>query len=187
MRLHMLKRLADHAVSAVIKSRRLDDVVILDISGRITLGEGAVTLRDALQKLLNGGDRKVVMNLEDVDYIDSAGLGELVTAFTIVRAHGRTTEAAQAYTPHPRPSADHQAADGLRCLRQRNGSHQVDAIGGSSYAAFTCIVRPFELSFFGSVIDNSPFLKSAVTRSPSIDAGSAKERLKAPHARSIRW
>jgi anti-sigma B factor antagonist len=75
-------------VSAVIKARRLDDVVILDISGRITLGEGTVTLRDALQKLLNAGDRKLVMNLEDVDYIDSAGLGELVTAFTIVRAQG---------------------------------------------------------------------------------------------------
>jgi anti-sigma B factor antagonist len=75
-------------VSAVIKSRRLDDVVVLDISGRITLGEGTVTLRDALQKLLNAGDRKLVMNLEDVDYIDSAGLGELVTAFTVVRAQG---------------------------------------------------------------------------------------------------
>lgn len=75
-------------MSAVIKSRRLDDVVILDISGRITLGEGAVTLRESLLKLLNAGDRKLVMNLEDVDYIDSAGLGELVTAFTTVRAQG---------------------------------------------------------------------------------------------------
>ena len=75
-------------MSAVIKSRRLDDVVILDISGRITLGEGAVTLRDALQKLLNAGERKLVMNLENVNYIDSAGLGELVTAFTVVRANG---------------------------------------------------------------------------------------------------
>ena len=75
-------------MSATVKCRRLDDVVILDISGRITLGEGAVTLRDALQKLLNSGERKLVMNLEDVDYIDSAGLGELVTAFTVVRAQG---------------------------------------------------------------------------------------------------
>jgi anti-sigma B factor antagonist len=75
-------------VSATVKCRRLDDVVILDISGRITLGEGAVTLRDALQKLLNSGERKLVMNLEDVDYIDSAGLGELVTSFTVVRAQG---------------------------------------------------------------------------------------------------
>ena len=75
-------------MSATVKCRRLDDVVILDISGRITLGEGAVTLRDALQKLLNSGERKLVMNLEDVDYIDSAGLGELVTSFTVVRAQG---------------------------------------------------------------------------------------------------
>jgi len=75
-------------VKAVISSRRLDDVVILDISGRITIGEGTVTLRDTMQKLLNDGDRKVVVNLEDVDYVDSAGLGELVAAFTIVRAQG---------------------------------------------------------------------------------------------------
>jgi len=75
-------------VSAVIKTRHLDDVVILDISGRITLGEGTVTLRDALQKLLNRGERKFVMNLEHVDYVDSAGLGELITGFTTVRAQG---------------------------------------------------------------------------------------------------
>ena len=75
-------------MSAVIKCRQLDDVVILDISGRITLGEGTVTLRDALQKLLNRGERKFVMNLEHVDYVDSAGLGELITGFTTVRAQG---------------------------------------------------------------------------------------------------
>jgi anti-sigma B factor antagonist len=62
--------------------------VILDISGRITLGDGTITLRETLQKLLNRGERKVLMNLEDVDYVDSAGLGELITAFTTVRAHG---------------------------------------------------------------------------------------------------
>ena len=75
-------------MSAVIKTRHLDDVVILDISGRITLGEGTVTLRDALQKLLNRGERKFVMNLEHVDYVDSAGLGELISGFTTVRAQG---------------------------------------------------------------------------------------------------
>jgi anti-sigma B factor antagonist len=75
-------------VSAVVKTRRLDDVVILDINGRLTLGEGAVTLRTAVQKLLEGGDRKFVMNLADVDHVDSGGLGELITAFTTVRAHG---------------------------------------------------------------------------------------------------
>lgn len=75
-------------MTAVVKTRRLDDVVILDINGRLTLGEGTVTLRTAVQKLLEEGDRKLVMNLAEVDYVDSGGLGELITAFTTVRAHG---------------------------------------------------------------------------------------------------
>jgi anti-sigma B factor antagonist len=75
-------------VSAVVTLRQLDDVVILDVSGRITLGEGTITIRDCLQKLLSRGERKFVMNLEHVDYVDSAGLGELITSFTIVRAQG---------------------------------------------------------------------------------------------------
>jgi anti-sigma B factor antagonist len=75
-------------VTAVVKARRLDDVVILDINGRLTLGEGTVTLREALQKLLEDGDRKLVLNLAEVDYVDSAGLGELITGYTTVRARG---------------------------------------------------------------------------------------------------
>lgn len=75
-------------MSVQVKARRLDDVVILDLNGRITLGEGTVVVRDALQKLLRAGDRKFLMNLADVDYIDSGGLGELITAFTTVRAEG---------------------------------------------------------------------------------------------------
>ena len=67
------------------KRRRLDDVVILDLSGRITIGEGTLILRDRIQKLLKGGDRKFLLNLADVDYIDSSGLGELVSSFTTVR------------------------------------------------------------------------------------------------------
>ena len=75
-------------MSVMVKARRLDDVVILDLSGRITIGDGTVVVRDTIQKLLRNGERKVLMNLEDVDYIDSAGLGELVTAFTTVRGEG---------------------------------------------------------------------------------------------------
>src|SRR4051812_5569064 len=72
-------------MNMLLKSRRLDDVVILDLSGRITIGEGTVTVRDSLQKFLDTGDRKFLVNLADVDYIDSSGLGELVMAFTTVR------------------------------------------------------------------------------------------------------
>ena len=72
-------------MSMVLHARRLDDVVILDLSGRITMGEGTLILRDQIQKLLNSGDRKFLLNLADVSYIDSSGLGELVTSFTTVR------------------------------------------------------------------------------------------------------
>jgi anti-sigma B factor antagonist len=72
-------------MSMVLNPRRLDDVVILDLSGRITMGEGTLILRDRIQKLLAAGDRKFLLNLADVDYIDSSGLGELVTSFTTVR------------------------------------------------------------------------------------------------------
>jgi anti-sigma B factor antagonist len=75
-------------MSLVVKPRRLDDVVILDLSGRITMGEGTVILRDQIQKLLATGDRKFLLNLADVNYIDSSGLGELVTSFTTVRNQG---------------------------------------------------------------------------------------------------
>src|SRR5690349_15217491 len=72
-------------MSLVLKARRLDDVIILDLSGRITIGEGTLVLRDHIKKLLDAGHRKFLLNLADVDYIDSSGLGELVTAFTAVR------------------------------------------------------------------------------------------------------
>jgi len=75
-------------MSLVVKPRRLDDVVILDLSGRITMGEGTLVLRDQIQKLLGRGDRKFLLNLADVNYIDSSGLGELVTSFTTVRNQG---------------------------------------------------------------------------------------------------
>jgi anti-sigma B factor antagonist len=72
-------------MSMVLHARRLDDVIILDLSGRITMGEGTKILREHIQRLLEAGDRKFLLNLADVDYIDSSGLGELVTSFTTVR------------------------------------------------------------------------------------------------------
>ncbi|MBI4473907.1 MAG: STAS domain-containing protein [Acidobacteria bacterium] len=75
-------------MSMILKPRRLDDVVVIDLSGRITMGEGTLVLRENIQKMLNAGDLKFILNLADVDYIDSSGLGELVTSFTTVRNHG---------------------------------------------------------------------------------------------------
>ena len=75
-------------MSMILNARRLDDVVIMDLSGRITIGEGTLILKERIQKLLSAGDRKFLLNLSDVDYIDSSGLGELVTSFTTVRNQG---------------------------------------------------------------------------------------------------
>ena len=72
-------------MSMTITERRLDDVVILDLAGRITIGEGAIILRERIQKMLNAGEKKFLLSLADVDYIDSSGLGELVSSFTRVR------------------------------------------------------------------------------------------------------
>lgn len=69
-------------------TRQLDGVTIVDLAGRITLGEGSVTLRDAVRELLNRGQKKILLNLADVSYIDSSGIGELVSGFTTVTNQG---------------------------------------------------------------------------------------------------
>ena len=71
-----------------IKTRQVDGISIMDCSGRITLGEGSVQLRDAVRDLLAKGSKQILLNLGDVTYIDSSGIGELVSAFTTVRNSG---------------------------------------------------------------------------------------------------
>jgi anti-sigma B factor antagonist len=68
--------------------RQLDDVVIVDVSGRITLGEGSAVLRQVVRENLEQGHRKILFNLHDVGYIDSSGLGELIKLYTTVRGQG---------------------------------------------------------------------------------------------------
>ena len=75
-------------MSMKINSRQVDGVTIMDCSGRITLGEGSVMLRDNVRELLAKGQKKIVLNLADVNYIDSSGIGELVSAFTTAKNQG---------------------------------------------------------------------------------------------------
>ncbi|HTR48582.1 MAG TPA: STAS domain-containing protein [Verrucomicrobiae bacterium] len=65
--------------------RDVGEVAIVDFSGKITLGEGSAMLRRMVRELVDGGRRKILLNLADVDYIDSSGIGELVGAYTTVR------------------------------------------------------------------------------------------------------
>jgi anti-sigma B factor antagonist len=69
-------------------TRLIDCVEVVQINGRIELGEGSAAVRDVVRDLLAKGRKKILLNLADVDYIDSAGLGSLVSAFTSVRNDG---------------------------------------------------------------------------------------------------
>lgn len=69
-------------------ARESSGVSLVDVSGRITLGEGSSMLREMVRDLLNKGQKKIILNLGDVTYIDSSGIGELVSGFTTVRNQG---------------------------------------------------------------------------------------------------
>ena len=69
-------------------TRQVDGVTIIDLSGRITLGEGSSVLRDLVRQTVAKGNKKILLNLGDVTYIDSSGIGELVSAFTTVKNAG---------------------------------------------------------------------------------------------------
>ena len=71
-----------------IEERVIGDVKVLDLKGRVTLGEGDELLRDKVNSLLNQGFKKIVLNLAEVPYIDSAGLGEIVRTYTTVSKQG---------------------------------------------------------------------------------------------------
>ena len=72
-------------MALTIASREVDGVAVLDLSGRITLGEGSVQIRDAIRELLGKGRKSILLDLGEVNYIDSSGLGELVSAYTSAR------------------------------------------------------------------------------------------------------
>ena len=75
-------------MGAKLTTRQIGDVSVVDVAGRITLGEGSSVLRDALREMVGKGQKKILLNLGDVSYIDSSGIGELVSAFTTVTNGG---------------------------------------------------------------------------------------------------
>ncbi|HUY94209.1 MAG TPA: STAS domain-containing protein [Terracidiphilus sp.] len=79
-------------MALTIASREVDGVTVLDLSGRITLGEGSVQLREAVRDLISKGARNILLNMSDVNYIDSSGLGELVSAFTTAKNQGASVK-----------------------------------------------------------------------------------------------
>ena len=75
-------------MSANVTTRQAGDVSVVDVSGRLTLGEGSSVLQDQMRSLISGGHKKILLNMKDVTYIDSSGIGELVAAYTSASSHG---------------------------------------------------------------------------------------------------
>ncbi len=74
-------------MSALIcTTREVGTITMVDLSGRIALGEGSALLRKTIRDLLEGGKTRIILNLGDINYIDSSGIGELVSGFTAVRS-----------------------------------------------------------------------------------------------------
>jgi len=71
-----------------IKERQGGDITVLDMDGRITIGEGSVALRSAIRRLIEEGKTKILLNLAGVGYIDSSGIGELVSSYTALDREG---------------------------------------------------------------------------------------------------
>ena len=75
-------------MSVKLNTRQVGDVSVVDVAGRITLGEGSSALRDTLRDMVAKNHKKILLNLGDVSYIDSSGIGELVSGFTSVTNSG---------------------------------------------------------------------------------------------------
>ena len=75
-------------MSVKLNNRQVGDVTVVDVAGRITLGEGSSAMRDTLRDLVTKNQKKILLNLGDVSYIDSSGIGELVSGFTTVTNSG---------------------------------------------------------------------------------------------------
>ena len=71
-----------------IRERQAGDVTILDMDGKITIGEGSVALRSAVRRLIEENKKKILLNLANVGYVDSSGIGELVSSFTTIQREG---------------------------------------------------------------------------------------------------
>ena len=75
-------------MSVMLNTRQVGDVSVVDVAGRITLGEGSSALRDTLRDMVTKNQKKILLNLGEVSYIDSSGIGELVSGFTTVANSG---------------------------------------------------------------------------------------------------
>jgi anti-sigma B factor antagonist len=75
-------------MSLKASSREIDGVIVVDLDGRITLGDGSALLRDLIRENITKGHTKLLLNLAAISYLDSTGLGELVSGYRLVKSNG---------------------------------------------------------------------------------------------------
>jgi anti-sigma B factor antagonist len=100
-----------------MRLRELSGVAILDMSGRITLGDGSVVLRETVREQISSEKKALIINLGEVTYMDSSGLGELISAFTKCKESRGDRQALESHKTDPRPDGDYQALHRLRHIR----------------------------------------------------------------------
>ena len=97
-----------------IEERAVEGVTILDLQGKMLIGEGDELLREKINSLVEKGTEKIVLNLEDVPYVDSAGLGEIVRCYTNREPQERRAQASASHQADSRSALDHETSHGLR-------------------------------------------------------------------------
>ncbi len=129
-----------------IDERIVDDVTVLDLKGKMTLGEGDELLKDKINSLVSQGHKKILLNLEAVPYIDSAGPGRDRADLHEHQPPGRQAEALERLEAHPGSPRHHEADHDLRQLRQRDRSgpelRRLACAGGRAAALRRTHVRP---------------------------------------------
>jgi anti-anti-sigma regulatory factor len=99
-----------------ITERQAGDVTILDLDGKVTIGEGSVALRGAIRRVLGEGKTKLLLNLGHVGYIDSSGIGELGIELYCGEQRGRHAQALESDRKDPGSAGHHQVVDRFRRL-----------------------------------------------------------------------
>ena len=107
-----------------IVERRVGDVTILQLSGRLELEDGDVVLRDAVNRLVEAGQVKLLLDMKEVTRLDSAGIGMLVSKFLTARRAGGTIKILHPTDAHRSPHGHHEADHGVRDLRRRGAGAQ---------------------------------------------------------------
>jgi len=104
--------------------REVNGVSVVALDGRIVLGEESNALREKVKSLIAEGKKKIVLNMDNVTFIDSAGLGTLVAAHHSVKTQGASLRLCHLGSKFLGSAADHQIADRLRCIQQRSRSRR---------------------------------------------------------------